>query len=38
MKTEQEQIEQMIKIFTDNREVCHHMRCDECKQAEVKEQ
>ena len=29
--TEQEQIEQMIKIFTDNREVCHHMRCVECK-------
>lgn len=31
MKTEQEQIEEMIKIFTDNREVCHHMRCVECK-------
>lgn len=31
MKTEQEQIAQMIKIFTDNREVCHHMRCVECK-------
>ena len=31
MKTEQEQIEQIIKIFTDNREVCHHMRCVECK-------
>lgn len=29
--TKQEQIEQMIKIFTDNREVCHHMRCVECK-------
>lgn len=27
----QEQIEQMIKIFTDNREACHHMRCVECK-------
>lgn len=31
MKTEQEQIEEMIKIFTDNREVCQHMRCVECK-------
>ena len=31
MKTEQEQIDEMIKIFTDNREVCHHMRCVECK-------
>ncbi len=31
MKTKQEQIEEMIKIFTDNREVCHHMRCVECK-------
>ena len=31
MKTEKEQIEQMIKIFTDNREVCQHMRCMECK-------
>lgn len=29
--TKQEQIEEMIKIFTDNREVCHHMRCVECK-------
>lgn len=29
--TKQEQIKQMIKIFTDNREVCHHMRCVECK-------
>lgn len=29
--TKQEQIEQMIKIFTDNREVCQHMRCVECK-------
>lgn len=31
MKTDREQIEQMIKIFTDNREVCQHMRCVECK-------
>ena len=31
MKTKQEQIDEMIKIFTDNREVCHHMRCVECK-------
>ena len=31
MKTKQEQIEEMIKIFTDNRDVCHHMRCVECK-------
>lgn len=37
MKTKQEQIKQMIKIFTDNREACHHMRCVECKQAETQE-
>lgn len=31
MKTEQEQIAQMIKIFTYNSEVCHNMPCVECK-------
>lgn len=31
MKTEQEQIEQMIKIFKNNREVCHYTSCIKCK-------
>ena len=31
MKTEQEQIEQMITIFKNNREVCHHISCIKCK-------
>lgn len=31
MKTEQEQIEQMIKIFKNNREVCHYINCAKCK-------
>lgn len=31
MKTKQEQIEQMITIFKNNREVCQHTRCVECK-------
>lgn len=31
MKTEQEQIEQMIKIFKNNREVCHYTGCIKCK-------
>lgn len=31
MKPEQEQIEQMIKIFKNNREVCHYTSCIKCK-------
>lgn len=31
MKTEQEQIEQMITIFKNNREVCHYTSCIKCK-------
>ena len=31
MKTEQEQIEQMITIFKNNREVCQHTCCIKCK-------
>lgn len=31
MKTEQEQIEQMINILKNNNEVCHYISCIKCK-------
>lgn len=37
MKTEQEQIEQMITIFKNNREVCHHTSCIKCKYCDDKD-
>lgn len=37
MKTEQEQIEQMIRIFKNNREVCHHTSCIKCKYCDDKD-